>query len=332
MLFSYRKIGLLPPACSQIVELTPNEKGQAALFRPLRFNEKPLFFTPDPALSSAVYERSALRLANVEMADKDKSFTLPKVYTFLEMYSAGKVEHLNIQQRWSQSDASTSLAAPVGVDSNGNIFMLDIHEKAHGPHGLIAGMTGSGKSEWIMSYILSLAICYNPEDLAFILIDYKGGGMAQAFAKLPHTAGIITNLDGNMIRRSLMSIDSELKRRQRIFSLVSSQIGTSTIDIYKYQQLYHQGEVKESIPHLLIIADEFAELKDQEPEFMDDLISAARIGRSLGVHLILATQKPSGVVNDQIWSNTRFRICLKVQDRSDSQEMLRRPEALNSSK
>ena len=205
--------------------------------------------------------------------------------------------------------------------------MLDIHEKAHGPHGLIAGMTGSGKSEWIMSYILSLAICYNPEDLAFILIDYKGGGMAQAFAKLPHTAGIITNLDGNMIRRSLMSIDSELKRRQRIFSLVSSQIGTSTIDIYKYQQLYHQGEVKESIPHLLIIADEFAELKDQEPEFMDDLISAARIGRSLGVHLILATQKPSGVVNDQIWSNTRFRICLKVQDRSDSQEMLRRPEA-----
>ncbi|MCX4255276.1 MAG: type VII secretion protein EssC, partial [Bacilli bacterium] len=101
----------------------------------------------------------------------------------------------------------------------------------------------------------------------------------------------------------------------------------STVDIYKYQKFYRNGKVKEPISHLFIISDEFAELKSQQPEFMDNLISVARIGRSLGVHLILATQKPSGVVNDQIWSNTKFRVCLKVQDESDSKEMLKRPEA-----
>lgn len=99
------------------------------------------------------------------------------------------------------------------------------------------------------------------------------------------------------------------------------------MDIYDYQQLYRAHRVEEPLPHLFIISDEFAELKSQQPEFMDKLISTARIGRSLGVHLILATQKPSGVVNDQIWSNTKFRVCLRVQDTGDSQDMLKRPDA-----
>src|SRR5699024_7940791 len=103
--------------------------------------------------------------------------------------------------------------------------------------------------------------------------------------------------------------------------------GESTIDIYKYQKMYREGIVKEPISHLFIISDEFAELKTQEPEFMEQLISTARIGRSLGVHLILATQKPSGVVDPQIWSNTRFRVCLRVQDKSDSNEVIKCSDA-----
>ena len=99
------------------------------------------------------------------------------------------------------------------------------------------------------------------------------------------------------------------------------------MDIYKYQKLYRNGVMDTPVPHLFIISDEFAELKDQQPEFMSQLISTARIGRSLGVHLILATQKPSGVVNEQIWANSRFKVCLKVQDRADSMDMLKRPEA-----
>ena len=117
------------------------------------------------------------------------------------------------------------------------------------------------------------------------------------------------------------------KRRQKIFNEARDKLGESTIDIYKYQRFFKEGKISEPVPHLFIICDEFAELKSQQPDFMDNLISVARIGRSLGVHLILATQKPSGVVNDQIWSNTKFRVCLKVQDESDSKEMLKRPEA-----
>lgn len=144
---------------------------------------------------------------------------------------------------------------------------------------------------------------------------------------LPHLAGTITNLDKAEMDRTLVSIDSEIKRRQQKFNEARDMLGESTIDIYKYQRFYKDGKLEEAIPHLFIICDEFAELKSQQPEFMDNLISVARIGRSLGVHLILATQKPSGVVNDQIWSNTKFRVCLKVQDESDSKEMLKRPEA-----
>ena len=188
-------------------------------------------------------------------------------------------------------------------------------------------MTGSGKSEFIITYILSLAVNYHPYEVAFILIDYKGGGMAKAFENLPHTAGIITNLDGSAVKRSLISIESELKRRQAVFAEVSKKVGISNIDIYKYQKLYREGTVSEPLQHLFIISDEFAELKTQQPEFMAQLISAARIGRSLGVHLILATQKPSGVVDDQIWSNSKFRVCLKVQERADSMDMLKRPDA-----
>ena len=217
--------------------------------------------------------------------------------------------------------------------TDGTLFTLDLHQKAQGPHGLVAGMTGSGKSEFIITYILSLAVNYHPDEVAFLLIDYKGGGLAGAFEdkergiRLPHLLGTITNLDGAMITRSLLAIESEMKRRQRIFNEVKSKTGESSIDIYSYQSLYRNKVLEEPMPHLFIIADEFAEMKQQEPEFMDKLISIARIGRSLGVHLILATQKPSGVVNEQIRSNTKFRVCLKVQDKADSMDMLKRPEA-----
>lgn len=129
------------------------------------------------------------------------------------------------------------------------------------------------------------------------------------------------------MNRTLVSLKSELKRRQRIFNETRNKLGESTVDIYKYQRFYREGKVDEPMSHLFVISDEFAELKDQQPDFMDELISTARIGRSLGVHLILATQKPSGVVNDQIWSNTRFRVCLRVQSDEDSVEMLKRNDA-----
>ncbi len=253
--------------------------------------------------------------------------------SFLEMYKVGKVEQLNIMDRWSNNNPVNSLSVPIGIHSDGEIFNLDLHEKFHGPHGLIAGMTGSGKSELIITFILSMCLNFSPEEVSFVLIDYKGGGLTGAFenkltgVKLPHLAGTITNLDTAEIKRSLASIQSELKRRQALFNKAKLELNESTLDIYKYQKLYRDGRIDEPISHLFIISDEFAELKSQQPDFMDELISAARIGRSLGVHLILATQKPSGIVDDQIWSNSKFKICLKVQEKADSMDVIKCPDA-----
>ena len=268
-------------------------------------------------------------LSNVPLYMEQAAKQLPDMITFLELFGVGQIEQLNVLNRWKENDPVRSLKSEIGVNENGDPFILDLHEKQHGPHGLVAGMTGSGKSEFIITYVLSMAVNYSPEEVAFVLIDYKGGGLAGAFVnsetgqKLPHVVGTITNLDKAEINRALSSIQSELRRRQAKFNEVRDKMGESTIDIYKYQKLYREGAIDEPIPHLVIVCDEFAELKDQQPDFMEDLISAARIGRSLGVHLILATQKPSGVVDAQIWSNSKFKICLKVQDKSDSMEMIK---------
>ena len=274
------------------------------------------------------------RLSSIPLELKDEGEgAIPKKVGFLEMYGLGKIEQFNSKLKWEENTPIKNMSVPVGIGNNDEKITLDLHEKFHGPHGLIAGMTGSGKSEFIITYILSLAVNFHPYEVQFILIDYKGGGLAGAFEnqalgiKLPHLVGVITNLDKNEINRSLASIESELKRRQALFNKAREASEESTIDIYKYQEMYRKGIVDEPISHLLIIADEFAELKQQQPDFMDQLISTARIGRSLGVHLILATQKPSGVVDSQIWSNTRFRVCLRVQDNGDSTEVIKRPDA-----
>lgn len=272
-------------------------------------------------------------LSNIPIEFEQDLRFLPTSLSFLEMYGVGKVEQLNIINRWKLNDPTKSLKTPLGVNDESNIIYLDLHEKFHGPHGLIAGTTGSGKSEFIITFVLSMCVNYNPNEAAFILIDYKGGGLAGAFenkknnVRLPHLAGTITNLDKNELNRTLVSIQSELTRRQAKFNEARDELGESTIDIYKYQRFFREGKLSKPIPHLFIICDEFAELKSQQPEFMDNLISAARIGRSLGVHLILATQKPSGVVNDQIWSNTKFRVCLKVAEPGDSNEIIKCPDA-----
>ena len=247
--------------------------------------------------------------------------SIPDSVTFLEMYQAETFNDLKVLSRWESHAPYQSLAVPIGLRGKDDLVYLNLHEKAHGPHGLIAGTTGSGKSETIQSYILSLAVNFHPHDVAFLLIDYKGGGMANLFKDLPHLLGTITNLDGAQSMRALASINAEIHRRERLFG----QYGVNHIN--QYQKKFKLGEATEPLPHLFLISDEFAELKVNQPDFIKELVSIARVGRSLGVHLILATQKPSGVVDDQIWSNSRFKLALKVADRGDSMEMLRTADA-----
>lgn len=323
------KMNKLPSKCNNFINI--GDKNSGILKNSYEDQEQiPLYNEINTKINMNILPQF---LSNIPIEFEADATNLPEAISFLEMEKVGKVEQLNILNRWNMNDATSSLRAEIGVGEDGDLMYLDLHEKSHGPHGLIAGMTGSGKSEFIITYILAMAINYSPDDVSFILIDYKGGGLAFAFSNpssgvvLPHVAGTITNLDEAEMDRTLVSIESEAKRRQNKFNEAKDLLGESTLDIYKYQRYYKEGKLSEAIPHLFIVCDEFAELKSQQPDFMDNLISIARIGRSLGIHLILATQKPSGVVNDQIWSNSKFHICLKVQDQSDSQEMLKKPDA-----
>ena len=312
---------LLPRNCDAILDV---DHMLLSLRRESTVREQVLKSTLDCRLDAETLFRnmSHIRLQNAENEQK-----LETNLSFLDMLRVGNAEQLNIRRRWKDSDPVHTLAVPLGQDGDGFPVMLDIHQKAHGPHGLVAGMTGSGKSELLISYILAMAVNYRPDEVSFILIDFKGGGMADVFRTLPHLAGSITNLDGNELRRSFLAIESELEHRQQIFQQTTRELQLNAVDIYKYQELYRQGRVAQPMPHLIIVSDEFAELRHQQGDFMEQLIRIARIGRSLGVHLILATQKPDGVVDEQIRSNTRYRICLKVQDKQDSQAVLDRPDA-----
>ncbi|WP_054958407.1 type VII secretion protein EssC [Paenibacillus dakarensis] len=250
---------------------------------------------------------------------------IPAILTLFEMMEIDRISELDVKDRWEKNRYPDSLPVPIGVRAGNKKINLNLHDKierqGHGPHGLIAGTTGSGKSEVIQSIVASLAAEFHPHDLAFMLIDYKGGGMSNTFLHLPHVVGTITNLDNNLIERAKISLKAELVRRQKILNDAGN---LQHIDEYYKLLRNRHGE---PLPHLVIIIDEFAQLKKDQPEFMDELISIAAIGRTLGVHLILATQKPAGVVDDKIWSNSRFRICLRVQSEGDSRDMLKIPNA-----
>ena len=256
-----------------------------------------------------------------ERSGKGKKEGIPKNVDFLELFDCQQIEDLHCEVRWQEARPEKRLKVAIGKGMQGAPVYLDVHEKFHGPHGLIAGTTGSGKSELLQTYLLSLVIQFSPQDVNFFVIDYKGGGTGNAVRNFPHCAGVISNLSGGQIRRAMLAISSENKRRQRIFS----QYGVNHIDAY--MQLYREGKAVSALPHLLIVIDEFAELKKEEPEFMQEIISLAQVGRSLGVHLLLATQKPAGTVDDKIWSNARFHLCLRVQDKQDSMDMLHKPDA-----
>lgn len=307
----------LPNICENIIQ---NDKDFQGCYNAVNSSQMSMPVKFD-RVSVAELEGFAKRLSGIAVRESEDDASIVSSLDFFEMYGASRPEDFRIAEQWRKNRTYHSMRALIGKKAGGADCFLDIHEKYHGPHGLVAGTTGSGKSELVQTYMLSLAINYSPDDVAFFVIDFKGGGMANLFSDLPHMVGAISNLSGNQISRAMISIKSENMRRQKIFG----EFGVNNIN--NYTRLYKGGEAPTPIPHLLIIIDEFAELKKEEPEFMRELISVAQVGRSLGVHLILATQKPSGTVDDNIWSNSKFRLCLRVQDRQDSNDMLHKPDA-----
>ena len=307
----------LPNACDYVIQ---NDRNYTGMYNVSAQKEDRVQIQFD-SLTSGSPERLARRLANIEVQEVETGGEIPASLTYFEMYGASRPGDLGALDRWIKNRTYDNIRGLIGQKAGGADCYLDVHEKYHGPHGLVAGTTGSGKSETLQTYMLSLALNYSPDDVGFFIIDYKGGGMAHLFDGLPHLVGQISNLSGNQVHRAMVSIKSENRRRQRIFN----ESGVNNINAYT--KLVKNKEATEPVPHLFIIIDEFAELKKEEPDFMRELISVAQVGRSLGVHMILATQKPSGTVDDNIWSNSKFRLCLRVQDKEDSMDMLHKPDA-----
>jgi hypothetical protein len=195
--------------------------------------------------------------------------------------------------------------------------------ESDGPHVLIAGTTGSGKSEGMISVLLDLALHNTPHQLQYLLIDYKGGSFSGSLAALPHCAGIMSNLQQGALQRIAGALQMELERRQKCFESWIAGTPDAKADLAHYNKAH-----AESISHLLIVIDEFAELKQKHPEFMQQIQNIARVGRSLGFHLILSTQKPSGVVDDQTWSNISSILCFKVNSPLQSRELLQCDDAV----
>ena len=306
---------VLPKECRIVLDAT---SGAGSVYTSDGSIQRVAFEYPNPSLLQGF----SRLVAPMRVKDMAESAAIPTLVSFLDIYGVRQIEQLDVWRFWNENHVYDGLRSTIGLRAGSQPFVLDISDKSHGPHGLVAGTTGSGKSVMLQTYILSLALNYHPDQIRFILIDYKGGGMADTFRYLPHVTGIIDNLQtGNTIARALASIQGEIHRREHLFR----KAGVSSID--DYIRFYYDDPAEERLPHLIIIVDEFAELKADQPDFMQELISASRVGRSLGVHLILSTQKPSNSVSDEIWANSNFRICLRVQTRTDSMEMLRRPDA-----
>lgn len=317
---------LLPETITALVEVKNQQAGVLIQDNGLHLDK---VYKPYPQLESKENFEVVLRqMSSLEHMEVEKN-AIPERLSLLEQYLVETVEDLNISERWAQAEPSKSIASMIGWKGKKEFAFWDLHEQVHGPHAIVGGTSGSGKSEFLTTFLMGLAINFSPEDIGMLIIDWKGGGIADTLAGLPHFMGSITNLDGAGTARALASINAELKKRQREFR----EYGVS--NIAGYTKLYRErNNPREGVnyphkplPHLMLVSDEFAELKENVPEFLDELTSVARIGRSLGVHLILATQKPDGVVNDQIDANAKSKVALKMSDEANSKALIKTGDA-----
>jgi len=279
--------------------------------------------TLNPELTDlASAEKLARGLAPLQLADEHSPVGLPEEIRLLDLAGSPDLDLLDLERRWMEAlSHPPELNVPLGMRHGQRPLVIDLKQSGVGPHGLIAGTTGSGKSELLLTLLTSLALNHHPHQVNFMLIDYKGGTAMNVLKDLPHTVGVVTDLDGKQTRRALIALGSEMERREAI--LTKARVA----DIDKY----HQLGLAEPFPYLFIVIDEFAELRehfrDDLGEILREFVSVAQKGRALGVHLILAMQKPEGVVNDSIRANMKFRISLRVERAEDSRNVLGRPDA-----
>lgn len=315
----------IPGECRAVLELLP--EGRFRLLRP--GGETP--GTLLDRIGSADAEHLARAMSGVILQEPGSSGRIPQRVDFLEMYGARTVEDLALmlRGRWGRpvDEGALPYPVPIGRESLTQNTEIWLDEDHHGPHGVIAGTTGAGKSELMQTLVTAMAIEHDPRLVNFMLIDFKGGSTFNVFERLPHVVGLVTNLDGVRVRRVLEALKAETEARQLFLQRMNVR------DIVQYHRYYTrtpqqmQASNYQPLPHLFIIVDEFAQLAKEMPEFLRELVRTVQLGRSLGLHLILGTQSPMDVITDEMNANLQFRICLRVQNVEASRAVLRRPDA-----
>jgi S-DNA-T family DNA segregation ATPase FtsK/SpoIIIE len=315
---------LLPAACRTFVELGPDPAedtvgyvGEAVVRTPVATDTVPT------QLVDAAARRMAPMVDSGVPVEDDSD--LPRSVSFLTLVGSELADTPDaVIERWGESRSILTgpyaaqarqrakpgnLRAVVGQSAQG-AFSIDL--RADGPHALVGGTTGAGKSELLQAWILGMAVAHSPQRLTFLLVDYKGGSAFRDCVNLPHTVGLVTDLSPHLVRRALASLSAELRHREHILAKYKAK------DLV---ELERRGEVA-APPSLVIVVDEFAALVQEVPEFVDGVVNVAQRGRSLGLHLILATQRPAGVIKDNLRANTNLRMALRMADEADSEDVL----------
>ncbi len=262
------------------------------------------------------FELVARSLAPLRDATVDEGGVLPDQVRLTELLDLAAPDADLVAARWLAQPSSTLASIGMGYDGPLSVDLVQ-----DGPHALIAGTTGSGKSELLQTLVASLAAANRPDELTFLLVDYKGGSAFRDCVHLPHTLGMVTDLDGHLVNRVLDSLGAELRRRERLLAEYGAK------DQPDYLSRRRLEPALPALPRLVLIVDEFATLVREVPEFIPGMVSLAQRGRSLGIHLVLATQRPAGVVTLDIKANTNLRIALRVLDPTESKDVIDTAEA-----
>lgn len=353
------------------------------------FTNKYIFGDGISTLPNDEFSLAFRRLSSIYYTRVAENGKVPSLVTLFELYQ--DIYHVTseeiqgdglsdiIRKNWTEhkekdstvprNDVTKDLQVAMGKNEHG-ITYLDLHENADGPHMLVAGTTGSGKSETIITYLIGLCVKYSPIDLNLMLVDMKGGGFSERLGKLPHCVGTVTNTAGEsqgisavyMLKRFLESLNAEVKNRQIILADLDVDNADAYINVLRKIKKIHElkdvddidsikiredliKEIRDGkkqkqinyinedisklrpLSHLILVVDEFTELKrfsseSDNVDFISEITTIARIGRTLGLHIILVSQNIEGAINDDIRVNTKSKICLKVATKQASKEML----------
>ncbi|MCW2740405.1 MAG: cell division protein FtsK [Blastococcus sp.] len=303
----------LPAEASARLVIDPQATGGPIGFLEVRGEPTVQGITVD-LLSTAAAETSARALAPLVPLGGVDGAGLRDSVRFTDLYRLDAPTPADVLARWGTGGECQVV---LGIDENGRPATIDLVRD--GPHALVAGTSGAGKSELLRSLLAGLALSAPPADLSLLLIDFKGGGAFGKLQDLPHVVGYADDqtIAGHLADRLLASLRAELDVRKNLFKNAGNVDGLA-----EYRSARRRSPELPSVSRLVIVVDEFAELKEQQPDFVDGLVNVARVGRSLGVHLILATQRPTGVVTPQIRDNANLRICLRVLDAGVSHDLV----------